>query len=142
MASVALLETGDLQVFALGPGPPEPQGLCHVIKRWHQTALLDSHYPKQFQQMTYVICHKDGSRVLNIKKAFCAGCRRAGLIGVSPHTLRHTFASHLVMAGVDLPTVQRYLGHSNIQTTMVYAHLSTDHMAKHINRINFRREKS
>jgi len=43
------------------------------------------------------------------------------------HVLRHTFASHLVMAGVDLPTVQRLMGHRDIKTTMRYAHLAPDH---------------
>ena len=53
------------------------------------------------------------------------------------HTLRHTFASHLVMKGVDLPTVQRLMGHSDIETTMIYAHLAPDHIAEAINRLDF-----
>jgi site-specific recombinase XerD len=53
------------------------------------------------------------------------------------HTLRHTFASHLVMKGVDLPTVMKLMGHSDIQTTMIYAHLAPDHLAGAVNKLDF-----
>jgi site-specific recombinase XerD len=46
------------------------------------------------------------------------------------HDLRHTFASRLVMAGVDLPSVMKLMGHRNIQTTMRYAHLAPKHLAE------------
>lgn len=59
--------------------------------------------------------------------------RKAGLQG-SWHTLRHTGATRRLLAGVDLVTVSKILGHSSIQTTMRYLHLVQDHMASAINR--------
>lgn len=63
--------------------------------------------------------------------------RACGIKGVSVHTLRHTFASHLVMSGADLYTVQKLLGHSSIKTTEIYAHLAPDYLRAAIKRLRY-----
>jgi len=92
------------------------------------------------------------ARVLDVKTAFKGACRRAkkdpddkkdpGIVGVRFHDLRHTAASRMVEAGIDLVTVSKILGHSSIQMTMRYAHPTPENMRLAVQRLGEFFEKS
>ena len=63
--------------------------------------------------------------------------REAGLSDATLHTLRHTFASQLVMAGVPLRDVQELMGHRSFETTLQYAHLSENHIRQQVMKLPF-----
>lgn len=78
----------------------------------------------------HVFHDKYGKPYLDIKRSFQSACRKAGITDFHVHDLRHTFASHLVMAGIDLTTVKELLGHKTLTMTLRYAHLAPAHKVK------------
>ena len=78
----------------------------------------------------YVFFDKTGNAYQNVKRSFATALRRAKIQDFKFHDLRHTFASHLVMAGVDITTVKELLGHKSLTMTLRYAHLAPGHKVK------------
>ncbi len=93
--------------------------------------LTKSRNQLTINSIDYLFLNQDGQRLsrqgffkILRKIAKSAGIER----DVSPHTLRHSFATHLLEAGVDLRTLQELLGHEDIQTTQIYTHISQKHL--------------
>ncbi len=95
---------------------PINQELLHVLKNHKETQKA-----------------QDGDRIFPVSSSeprehIYGAYEKAGIKGACIHTLRHTFASQMVMHGVDLYTTSKLLGHTDIKTTQVYAHLAQDHL--------------
>lgn len=73
---------------------------------------------------------KTGDRFGNLQRSFNTACRRSGIKDFHFHDLRHTFASQLVMAGIDITTIKELLGHKTLTMTLRYAHLAPSHKVK------------
>lgn len=74
----------------------------------------------------FVFLNEQGKKIESkrINDRLSGACKKIGLRRITCHVLRHTFASHLAMAGVSMQKIQELLGHESIQTTMRYAHLA------------------
>jgi integrase len=88
----------------------------------------------------YVFCDKEGKPYYRFEKSFATALEKAGIKDFRFHDLRHTFASNLVMEGVDLATVRELLGHKSIEMTLRYSHLSPDHKSKAVKNHGFTHE--
>ena len=97
-----------------------------VLKGWQ----------KQTQKLSgWVFEGKDGKPFHDVRKSWAGILKKADVKAFRWHDLRHTFASNLTMAGVDLNTVRELLGHSDYKMTLRYAHLAPEHKAMAVSKL-------
>ena len=102
------------------------RNLKKIKKNSNDIVFLNRNGGKLSRAMIFNIV-KEAQRKSNIKKT------------ISPHTLRHSFATHLLENGADLRSIQIMMGHENITTTEVYTHLDTKHLSKTLNKFHPRK---
>ncbi len=102
--------------------------------------MLQEHWgqlPQLGIRSAYVFTYQGERIKRGIRDSLRTTVAKAGLQNVTLHTLRHTFASELTIAGVPLRYVQELMGHQSFQTTLQYAHLSEEHVKKQVFRLPF-----
>jgi integrase/recombinase XerD len=125
------LERHIIKVF--GKGSKERFAPIHdrLIKMLREWFLIRQNYFVKKRDNGYLYLNRNGERLtrqyvwLMIKK-LCSELKLPS--GISPHSLRHSFATHLLTGGADLRTIQILLGHENISTTEIYTHVSDDRL--------------
>jgi site-specific recombinase XerD len=133
-AELGLLDLGRGEIRVYGKGRKERIGLLGRPARAALRAYLEDGRPVLLDRrvsedapptQVFLNHHGEPLGVRGLRYRLDRLCRRAGLPeGVSPHTLRHSFATHLLDGGADLRVVQELLGHESLATTQVYTHVS------------------
>ena len=105
-----------------------------AFERLRQRKIGDGPVPIRVEGPIFV--SRNGDRLLGARHWFEDAIEKAGIQHFTWHDLRHTFASRLVMADVDIRTVAELMGHKKIQMTMRYAHLAPEHKLVAVERLS------
>ncbi|MBI4306356.1 MAG: site-specific tyrosine recombinase XerD [Chloroflexi bacterium] len=131
------LDTGTVRAF--GKGNKERLVPVHAHAVAAIRSYLESARPRLANEKSgdALFLNRRGMRMT--RQAFWLRLRnaatRAGLdVRLTPHTLRHSFATHLLQGGANLRQVQEMLGHASIATTQIYTHLTSEHVRKEFER--------
>ena len=137
------LEVGDIHAdrgvihVRRGKGRKErlvPLGSHALVSLKHYVAMLRDdpragEHPKAGEAPLFINKHGGRLSTRSVRRKVSKYLAKAGLDpAISPHTLRHSFATHLLDNGADLRSVQELLGHQSLSTTQVYTHLTTQRM--------------
>ena len=98
-----------------------------VVQKGHEDTLFLNRRGKQLTRAMIFTIIKDLAVAINLNKV------------ISPHTLRHSFATHLLENGADLRSIQLLLGHESITTTEIYVHLDRKHLTQIVNNFHPRK---
>lgn len=98
--------------------------------------VLQQWKAQQSGEDSLIFPSRTGRRIDNVHKSWSTVLKMAGITGFRWHDLRHSFASKLVMAEVDLNTVRELMGHADIKMTLRYAHLAPEHKAAAVEKLN------
>lgn len=132
------LERGQINLRTDPTGPRKGRAIV-PINDGLRAALT---HAKQAAMSPYVV-EWNGQQVERIKKGFAAAVKAAGLEDVSPHTLRHTAAVHMVEAGIPMSEVAQFLGHTSTSVTeRVYGRFSPTHLRRAADVLDFTKVRS
>jgi integrase/recombinase XerC len=102
-----------------------------LLIAWKQNAALKGHETKDDAPVFYP--EKNGAKRLTertVHRMIVAVSRALGMFGVSPHTMRHSFATHMLERGAPLRVIQELMGHESLATTQKYLKVSAEHIKK------------